>query len=80
MGISYGEKHPIPLFLMEVGNGIAYPLVKLLVVIIIIFGIDVYLKEDLRSHTRLTNLVKFFVLILGISPGLRDVLRISMGV
>jgi len=80
MGISYGEKHPIPLFLMEIGNGIAYPLAKLLVVIIIIFGTDVYLKEDLADHARLTNLVKFFVLILGLSPGLRDILRIIMGI
>ena len=80
MGISYGEKHPIPLFLMEIGNGIAYPVAKLLVVIAIIFGTDVYLKEDLADRSTLTNLAKFFVLVLGLSPGLRDVLRIIMGI
>jgi uncharacterized membrane protein len=79
IGISYGEKHPIPLFLMEIGNGIAYPVAKLLVIIAIIFGTDVYLKEDLADRTTLTNLAKFFVLILGLSPGLRDILRIVMG-
>jgi uncharacterized membrane protein len=80
MGISYGEKHPIPLFLMEIGNGIAYPLTKILVIFAIIYGTDVYLKADLANRPTLTNLVKFFVLILGLSPGLRDVLRIIMGI
>ncbi|HDS58957.1 MAG TPA: DUF63 family protein [Thermoplasmatales archaeon] len=79
MGISYGEKHPLPLFLMEAGNGIAYPLAKMAVALIIIYGTDVYLRQDLAERPILTGLIKFFVLILGLSPGLRDMLRILMG-
>lgn len=80
MGIGYGEKHPLPLFLMEAGSGVAYPLVKLVVVLAIIYGIDVYLHKDVAERPILTGLIKFFVLILGLSPGLRDMLRIIMGI
>ena len=80
MGISYGEKHPLPLLLMEHGGGIAYPLAKLGIVLGIIYALDVYLREELAGRTTLTGLIKLFVLVLGLSPGLRDLLRILMGI
>ncbi len=72
-GINYGEKHPLPDFLMKNFYGIGYPLLKLLVVLGIIYAID-----DLKVN--LKNTIKFFILFLGLSPGLRDLLRILIGV
>lgn len=72
-GIKYGEKHPLPDFLMKRFYGIAYPIIKILVVLGIIYAID-DLKENLK------NTIKFFILFLGLSPGLRDLLRIVLGV
>ncbi|MGC9307741.1 MAG: DUF63 family protein [Thermoplasmatota archaeon] len=80
MGISYGEKHPLPLYLMENAGGIGYPLAKLGIILAIIYGLDVYLRDELTDRPMLTGLIKFFVLILGLSPGLRDLLRIVMGI
>ncbi len=80
MGISYGEKHPLPLLLMEHGGGIAYPLAKLGIVLGIIYALDVYLRDELAGRNTLTGLIKLFVLVLGLSPGLRDLLRILMGI
>jgi len=37
-------------------------------------------KEELKERLTLANLIKFFILILGIAPGLRDMLRIAMGI
>lgn len=72
-GIKYGEKHPLPDFLMKRFYGISYPMIKILVVLGIIYAID-DLKENLK------NTIKFFILFLGLSPGLRDLLRIMLGI
>ncbi len=80
MGIGYQEKHPIPEMLMEHGGGIGYPLAKLGIVLGIVYALDVYLREELRGRKTLRGLIKLFVLVLGLSPGLRDLLRIGMGV
>lgn len=80
IGISYGEKHPIPLFLMKNFYGLGYPLVKLAIIIGIIYAMDIYLKEGLIEKPILVGLIKFFVLMLGLAPGLRDMLRIVMGI
>ncbi len=79
MGLSYGEKHPLPLFLME-KFGLSYPIIKFVIVIAIIYAMDIYLKKELKEKLTLANLIKFFILILGIAPGLRDMLRIAMGI
>ena len=71
--ITYGEKHPLPDVLMKHAYGIGYPLLKLFVILGVIYVID-DLKENLK------NIIKFFVLFLGLSPGLRDLLRIMIGV
>jgi len=80
MGISYGEKHPLPLYLMEHAGGITYPLAKLALILAIVYGLDVYLHDELHDRPTLSGLIKFFVLVLGLSPGLRDLLRIIMGI
>ena len=72
-GFEYGEKHPLPEFLMGNFYGILYPLIKTVVTILVLYGID-----DLKLN--LKNTVKFFLLFLGLSPGLRDMLRVLISV
>ena len=80
MDISYGEKHPIPLFLMGHFYGLAYPLAKLAIIAGVIYAMDSYLKNELKEKPILAGLIKFFILVLGLAPGLRDMLRILMGI
>jgi len=80
MDIGYGEKHPVPFFLMNHFYGLAYPLAKLAIIAGVIYAMDVYLKDELGEKPLLSGLIKFFVLVLGLAPGLRDMLRIVMGI
>ena len=70
--ISYGEKHPIPSILLEKFNGILYPVLKILIVILILYSIN-----DLKKNFK--NTIKWLILFLGLAPGLRDFLRIFIG-
>jgi uncharacterized membrane protein len=76
IGISsfgYYEKHVLPSLLMDVaGPWILIP-VKIAVVAIII-----YAMRDENETVR--NIVMFMVIILGLAPGTRDALRITLGV
>lgn len=80
MDINYGEKHPIPLFLMGHFYGLAYPVAKLVIIAGVIYAMDFYLKDELGEKPILKGLIKFFILVLGLAPGLRDMLRILMGI
>ncbi len=70
--ISYGEKHPLPAILLHYGNGIAYPVLKILIILLIIYAIN-ELKASLK------NTIKWLLLFLGLAPGLRDFLRVLIG-
>jgi len=73
LNISYGEKHPLPAILLKYGNGIAYPVLKILIILLIIYAIN-----DLKAT--LKNTIKWLLLFLGLAPGLRDFLRVLIGV
>jgi len=79
MGLNYAEKHPASNFLLEVW-GPLFPIVKFLLIIIVIYVFDILYKDELKDHINLVNLLKIGILILGFSPGLRDLLRVTMGV
>jgi len=80
MGLpSYIEKHPASNTLMEVWPPL-FPIVKFLLIILVIFVFDIYYKKELERYPRLINLLKIGIFILGVSPGLRDLLRVTMGV
>jgi len=73
---NYYEKHLLPNFLIEIlGPWIMFPL-KFIIVLIAISLINNYLKDnkDLR------NFMLLFVYVMGIAPGLRDLLRLIMNV
>jgi len=79
MGLSYSEKHPASNALLEIW-GPLFPIAKFALVIVVIYVFDILYKEDLKDHLTLVNLLKIGILILGFSPGLRDLLRVTMGV
>ena len=79
MGLYYSEKHPASNFLLDVW-GPLFPIVKFLLIITIIYVFDILYKEELKNRTALANLIKIGIFILGFSPGLRDLLRTTIGV
>ncbi len=80
LGLIYGEKHPLPQFLMDHVHGLSYPVVKLSMVLIVLYLIDAPFKQELEKYFNLSNLLKLAILILGFAPGLRDLLRVVMGI
>ncbi|KYK30987.1 MAG: hypothetical protein AYK22_08360 [Thermoplasmatales archaeon SG8-52-3] len=79
MGLFYAEKHPASNVLLNIW-GPLFPIVKFLLIIAVVYVFDVMFKEELKNHITLVNLLKIGILILGFSPGLRDLLRVTMGV
>jgi uncharacterized membrane protein len=80
MGLpAYVEKHPASDFLMEVWPPL-FPIVKFVLIVFIIYVFDVVYKKDLEQYGWLKNLLKIGIIILGFSPGVRDLLRVTMGV
>ena len=79
MGLFYSEKHPASNVLLEIW-GPLFPIVKFVLIISVIYVFDILFKEDLKNHLTLVNLLKIGILILGFSPGLRDLLRVTIGV
>ncbi len=79
MGLYYAEKHPASNVLLNIW-GPLFPIVKFILIIVVIYVFDVMFKDELKNHMTLVNLLKIGILILGFSPGLRDLLRVTMGV
>jgi len=80
MGVpSYIEKHPVSSIVLETWPPL-YPLMKFILIIILIYFFDVLYKKELARYINLVNLLKIGVFILGFSPGLRDLLRVTLGV
>ena len=79
MGLSYAEKHPASNLLLD-SWGPSFPIVKFILIIVVIYVFDILYKDELKNHLTLVNLIKIGILILGFSPGLRDLLRVTMGV
>jgi uncharacterized membrane protein len=80
MGLpSYIEKHPASNGLMELWPPL-FPIVKFLLIILVIYLFDVLYKKELQKYARLVNLLKIGIFILGVSPGFRDLLRVTIGV
>jgi len=79
IGLFYAEKHPASNLLLEIW-GPLFPIVKFILIIVVIYVFDVLYKDELKNYMTLVNLLKIGILILGFSPGLRDLLRVTMGV
>ena len=80
---SYREKHVLPSFLIDITGtaAVMFPL-KFLIVCLIVYLIDVYYRKELKESgfENLDGLLKLSIIILGLAPGMRDMLRLAMGV
>jgi uncharacterized membrane protein len=76
----YFEKHVVPtLFIDLVGTAAVMFVLKIVLIGVVIYVIDVKFRDDLKSSPNLVGLVKACVLILGLAPGIRDAVRLGMG-
>jgi uncharacterized membrane protein len=77
---NYAEKHPLPAFLINLsGTGaVMYPL-KFILIFLVIYVLDITYKKEIKDKT-LAGLIKICIFILGLAPGVRDMLRIGIGV
>ena len=80
MGLGgYREIHPASDIIMKIWPPL-FPIVKFILIISIIYLFDIYYKEDLKEYGKLINILKIGIFILGFAPGLRDLLRVVLGV
>ena len=77
--IPYSEKHPASDILMQIWPPL-FPIVKFLLIIFVIYVLDILYREELKDYRRFVNILKIVIFILGFAPGLRDLLRVMMGV
>ncbi len=75
--LGYGEKHVMSAFMIDYsGTGaVMYPL-KLLIILPILYLLDQHLSDEPKTG----NLAKLAILMLGLAPGLRNMLRMMLGI
>jgi uncharacterized membrane protein len=78
---TYGEKHVLPNFLITLTGtpAVMFPL-KAIVIALVLYVLDVEIKKDLEKSALLGTLIRIAILVLGLAPGTRDLLRLAMGV
>ncbi len=76
----YSEKHVLPSFLINLAGTplVMYPL-KLAVILPVLYIMEKYIAVELKDRT-MVGLLRLAVLVVGLAPGVRDMLRLSMGV
>ncbi|MHC1589155.1 MAG: DUF63 family protein [Methermicoccaceae archaeon] len=76
--LGYVEKHVVPTFIIEHVHTavVMYPL-KLAIYLPVLYLIDVYMKEDSRDFI---HLIKLTLLVLGLAPATRNMLRMTFGI
>lgn len=95
-GQSYDEKHLLSEIVINSGErfaeaigwgwGAAHPTfvsfatVKLVVSLLVVYAIDVSSKEDAAKHPTMINLIKLAVIMVGIGPGIRNTLRMTLSI
>jgi len=77
----YLEKHRLPDLLIESTGtaSVMFPL-KLAFLLPALYYLDRYQEEDASGNMHLMALVRLTILVLGIGPGTRDVIRMTLGV
>lgn len=78
--LGYVEKHRLPTILMEAtGTALVMFPLKLVFLLPALYLIDVSMEEDARSNRHLIVLVKLAILVLGFGPGMRNIIRLTLG-
>lgn len=75
----YMEKHPASNAVLELWPPL-FPIIKFILIVVVIYIFDILYKKELQNHQRFVNLMKIAIVILGFSPGVRNLLRVTMGV
>jgi uncharacterized membrane protein len=77
----YSEKHPIPNFFFETfGTSVVFLPIKFALGVAVVYLIDISFMKDLKDYPNLKGLIKIIIIVLGLGPGTRDILRLVMGV
>jgi len=76
----YAEKHALPALLIDSFSPLIMLPLKFIIVTLVIVLLDVVLKDELSSRPQLALGLKYAVVVLGLAPGVRDMLRIALGV
>lgn len=77
----YSEKHPIPDFFFQTfGTSAVFIPIKLTLACLIVYIMDLSFKDELSNYPILKGLIKIVIIVLGLGPGTRDMLRMMMGV
>lgn len=71
IGWDYGATHPTFFGFMPL---------KIIIALGVVYMIDVYSKEDAKKYPTFIGLVKFAIIMVGLGPGVRNMVRLSMGV
>ena len=73
---SYWEQHVVPSFVINVLGPVSMFLLKLPIVVLVLYLLDKEMQKDLQKR----DMIKLAILVLGLGPGLRNLLRLVMGV
>ncbi len=92
----YEEKHVLSARVIDsfrdfaVGHGwefgatyptfLAFVPLKFALSLLVVAAIDIYSKDDARDRPALIGLVKFSIIMVGMGPGVRDFVRLALGV
>ncbi|OYT49633.1 hypothetical protein B6U83_01645 [Thermoplasmatales archaeon ex4484_36] len=78
--LGYTEKHVLPRLLFS-STGTAFSMVplKVFLVVVVLYFLDVRMRVEGERYPTLLSIIRLSILVLGIGPGLRDVLRASVG-
>lgn len=72
----YYEQHVLPNFLIGIfGPIVMFPL-KIIIVSLVLYVLD----REMKKEDNMKSYMKFLIMILGLAPGLRNLLRLVMGV
>ncbi len=87
----YREKHVLPRFLIRTLEDANLPgplgdyptamvmiTLKLLIVLLVVVAIDATAGRDMKGRENLVGLVKLGIIMVGLSPGVRDAVRLAM--
>lgn len=78
---SYGEKHVLPNFLItSTGTALVMLPLKLMVILLVVYVLDIAYAKEFGRYGHFRGIIKVAVVMLGLAPGTRDMLRLAMGV
>lgn len=76
----YREKHVLPSYLIDLtGTAAVMFVLKFMVLVLTLYLLDVEYKKEMEQYPRLCGLIKIVVIVLGMAPGTRDLLRLAVG-